>query len=146
MKYERFEDLPVPKDYILLGRLAVDDWADYRVLDRMLMYERRIESSMYRTMKEMEDLQKARKAEQAGANEEQSAQESPPPRRRRCDLKKQTQYSSGFMNTKGCTARSYGDKPREVRIENKANLEHDRGKDSPGSPCRPPEKATMKVK
>jgi len=33
-----------------LGKLVVEDFAEARVLDRMLMYERRIESSLYRTM------------------------------------------------------------------------------------------------
>jgi hypothetical protein len=50
------DEPPVPKDHLLLGRLAVKDWANYRVLDRMLMYEKRIESSMYRTMRELERL------------------------------------------------------------------------------------------
>ena len=58
------DEPPVPKDYMLLGRLAVKDWANYRVLDRMIMYERRIESSMYRAMRELERLQKAREAAQ----------------------------------------------------------------------------------
>jgi len=33
-----------------LGKLVVEDFAQARVLDRMLMCERRIESSLYRTM------------------------------------------------------------------------------------------------
>ena len=33
-----------------LGKLVVEDFAEARVLNRMLMYERRIESSLYRTM------------------------------------------------------------------------------------------------
>lgn len=61
------DELPVPKDHMILGRLAVRDFTDYRVIDRMLMYERRIESSMYRAMKELERLQKARKAGKAHA-------------------------------------------------------------------------------
>jgi hypothetical protein len=36
-----------------LGQVVVDDFADARVLDRLLMYERRIESSLYRTMAEL---------------------------------------------------------------------------------------------
>ncbi len=36
-----------------LGRALVRDFADGRVLERMLMYERRIEQSLYRTMAEL---------------------------------------------------------------------------------------------
>ncbi len=52
-----------------------------------MLYERRIESSMYKTMNELKKLQDARKAEQARA-ERQSAQESPTARRHKSDLKK----------------------------------------------------------
>jgi hypothetical protein len=36
-----------------LGRVVVEDFARARVLDRLLLYERRIESSLYRTMAEL---------------------------------------------------------------------------------------------
>ena len=52
---------PVPQDDneeppldIPLGRLAVKDCANYRVLDRLLMYERRIENSLHKTMLELQ--------------------------------------------------------------------------------------------
>ena len=40
------------------GRRAVQDFSLERVLDRMLVYERRIESSLYRTMAELRKLRK----------------------------------------------------------------------------------------
>jgi len=43
-----------------LGKLVVEDFAEARVLDRMLMYERRIESSLYRTMAELRKEREAR--------------------------------------------------------------------------------------
>ena len=39
-----------------LGRMAVDDFANARVLDRLLMYERRIEHSLYKTILELQRL------------------------------------------------------------------------------------------
>ncbi len=39
-----------------LGRLAIKDFANARVLDRLLMYERRIENSLYRTTLELQRL------------------------------------------------------------------------------------------
>ncbi|MEN6578245.1 MAG: hypothetical protein ABFD90_18010 [Phycisphaerales bacterium] len=47
-----------------LGKVVVADFAEARVLDRLLMYERRIESSLYRTMAQ---LRKEREACQARA-------------------------------------------------------------------------------
>ena len=46
---------------LALGRLAVKDFANARVLDRLLMYERRIESSLYKTILEIQRLNVMRK-------------------------------------------------------------------------------------
>jgi hypothetical protein len=48
-------------DHLALGRLAVKDFANARVLDRLLMYERRIESSLYKTLLEFQRLNIAKK-------------------------------------------------------------------------------------
>jgi hypothetical protein len=48
-----------------LGKAVVADFAEARVLDRMLMYERRIESSLYRTMAELRREREARVAADA---------------------------------------------------------------------------------
>jgi hypothetical protein len=49
-----------------IGRTVVRDFSDARVLDRLLMYERRIESSLYRTMNELQKLQHTQDRESAG--------------------------------------------------------------------------------
>ena len=41
---------------LALGRLAVKDFSHARVLDRLLMYERRIENSLYKTILEFQRL------------------------------------------------------------------------------------------
>ena len=41
---------------LALGRLAIVDFSNARVLDRLLMYERRIEHSLYRTILELQRL------------------------------------------------------------------------------------------
>jgi len=46
---------------LILGRLAVKDFSDARVLDRLLMYERRIENSLYKTILEFQRLNLIRK-------------------------------------------------------------------------------------
>jgi len=51
-------------DGLALGRIATKDFACCRVLDRMLMYERRIESSLIRLTKELRKQQLMRRVEQ----------------------------------------------------------------------------------
>jgi len=46
---------------LALGRLAVKDFSDARVLDRLLMYERRIEHSLYKTLLELQRLNLVKK-------------------------------------------------------------------------------------
>ncbi len=87
----------------------------------MMMYERRIESSMYKTMNELKKLQKARKAEEARAAKEQSAEESPPARRGKGDLKKQTQFASERIGAKLSVIKAYDDTTPAETGENKAN-------------------------
>ena len=41
---------------LALGRMAIKDFANARVLDRLLMYERRIEHSLYKTILEFQRL------------------------------------------------------------------------------------------
>jgi len=41
---------------LALGRVVSRDFANYRVLDRLGLYERRIEHSLYRTMGELQKL------------------------------------------------------------------------------------------
>jgi hypothetical protein len=50
-----------------LGRVLVEDFEGAKVLERMLVYERRIENSLYRTMGEFRRLQKDRQAESKAA-------------------------------------------------------------------------------
>jgi hypothetical protein len=57
-----------------LAKLVVEDFAGARVMDRMLMYERRIESSLYRTMAELRKEREARKT--AESQEASSSQEN----------------------------------------------------------------------
>jgi hypothetical protein len=51
---------------LALGRLAVKDFANARVLDRLLMYERRIEHSLFKTLLEFQRLNIARRLKDEG--------------------------------------------------------------------------------
>jgi len=46
----------VPDDTLALGRMAIKDFSNARVLERLLMYERRIENSLYKTLLEIQRL------------------------------------------------------------------------------------------
>jgi hypothetical protein len=46
---------------LALGRLAIKDFSNSRVLDRLLMYERRIEHSLYKTLLEIQRLNLVKK-------------------------------------------------------------------------------------
>jgi hypothetical protein len=60
-----------------LAKAVVEDFGGARVLDRMLMYERRIESSLYRTMAELRREREARTAA-AESKEASPSQDSLP--------------------------------------------------------------------
>jgi len=83
------DDPGVANDHLLLGRIATVDWSNSRVLDRMLMYERRIESSFYRTMTKLKKLQIMRSIEWEAA-EEKSVVQSPAAQGHNSDFVKQS--------------------------------------------------------
>ncbi len=56
-KLIQFSSNPSDSDpNLALGRLAAKDFASARVLERLLMYERRIENSLYKTLLELQRL------------------------------------------------------------------------------------------
>jgi hypothetical protein len=60
-------------DGLPLGRIGNKDFANCRILDRMLLYERRIESSLNRTMNELKSHKKIRRSERQDAGKEQAS-------------------------------------------------------------------------
>jgi hypothetical protein len=59
------------EDHLPLGRVARLDWSSSRVLERMMIYEKRIESSLHKTMDELKKQQIMRQVEQQYDYEEQ---------------------------------------------------------------------------
>jgi hypothetical protein len=128
-------------DDLPLGRIAISDWSYSRVLDRMLMYERRIESSMIKIMKELKrfqvmrriELQDAEKIEPSTSLRDEDATRSNPPSlkdeaatrstpaEKKVDLKKQSQFAVVQLGAKSYIKRDYGNKPAGGCDENKAN-------------------------
>jgi hypothetical protein len=114
-------------DDLPLGRIATSDWSCNRVLDRMLMYERRIENSMMKTMRELERRQLIRQFQQQEAEQELPRQE---PNQFRLapntagglitDLKKQSQFTLNLMGATPFLERAYDKIPLCGAQENKA--------------------------
>ncbi len=60
--YDQSQDGPsTSATHLALGRMAIKDFANARVLDRLLMYERRMEHSLYKTILELQRLHLIRK-------------------------------------------------------------------------------------
>ena len=54
-------DSSTPAEDHTLGRMIIKDFSNARVLERLLMYERRLENSLYKTIIELQKLQLMRK-------------------------------------------------------------------------------------
>ena len=92
---------------LVLGRAVIKDYSNSRVLDRLLMYERRIENSMLKMMNELRKLRLIREREEANAVGEE-------------DLKKQSQFAPARIDAKSYVGEEYENKPHRRLRENKA--------------------------
>ncbi len=127
-------------DLLPLGRIATSDWSNCRVLDRMLMYERRIENSVIKIMKELKRFQVMRRIELQDAekqiepstslrDEDATHSNTPsikdedatPKKEKHGDLKKQSQFTVVELGTRSYIKRDYGNKPAGGCDKNKAN-------------------------
>ena len=61
---------PAPAEELALGRMAIKDFSNARVLDRLLMYERRTEHSLFKTHLEFLRLRLMRNMENPNTSEQ----------------------------------------------------------------------------
>jgi len=108
-------------DELPLGRIATSDFAYCRVLDRMLMYERRIENSLQKTLSELERQQLIRQFQQQEAEQELSRQEPSLLTEKNGDLKKQSQFVPGLMGANSLLERDYDNNSPVGEDQNKPN-------------------------
>jgi len=146
---------------LLLGWATKDDFSETRVLDRMMLYERRIENSLHKTINRLKQYQVIRRVEKEDANRRQPARESShpagnlddlkeqnqnrpsagnpkhetrnPKRVEMAHLKKQSQFAVAHLAAKSCLHRGYDNNPAGVAEENKANPS---GQSMPERHCR----------
>ena len=131
----RLNEPGVDLDDLPLGRIATSDWSCNRVLDRMLMYERRIENSMMKTMRELERRQLIRLFQQQDAEQDKPSPSlrdsleghltaeaaTRSPREKNTDLKKQSQSGPGQNGATSFVKGDYDKIPAAGIKENKAN-------------------------
>jgi len=113
------DDPRFASDHLALGRIATRDWGYCRTLDRLLLYERRIENSLYKTINRLKQYQVIRQVEKGDANRQQ-APESNNPAGNLDDLKKQSQFAAAHLVAKPCIQGDYGNMPASGTEENKA--------------------------
>jgi hypothetical protein len=137
----RPDDPEYDLDGLALGRIGTKDFACCRVLDRMLMYERRIENSVIRLTKELRKQQLMRRIKQQNMSQEQAIAQTEALMGKKVnlkkqsqsrlapntagglltDLKKQSQFMPGLMDVTPFVKEGYGDNSPAGDVKNKAN-------------------------
>jgi hypothetical protein len=109
----RPEDPEYDLDGLALGRIGTKDFACCRVLDRMLMYECRIESSVVRLTKELRKQRLMRRIERREIDQEQAIAQTEALMEKKVNLKKQSQFDRSAFSV-----------PRAANtdLKNKANF------------------------
>jgi hypothetical protein len=104
-----------------LGQVAWKDFADGRVLDRLILYERRIENSMLRMLREFKKQQIMKQIIQQDTSQQQFVPKRSLSAEKNSNLKKQTQFPPGMMGTNPYMTGDYGDMSMFSAGVNKAN-------------------------
>jgi hypothetical protein len=113
-------DASASNDDLVLGRSAIKDYSNSRVLDRLLMYERRIENSMFKTINELRRLRLIRELEEANAVDEEFKADSSLSGDHKVNYAKQSQFAPAQMGASTIVAERYENKSRRGLRENKA--------------------------
>jgi hypothetical protein len=71
-RFGKFKELEAGQLDLTLGHIAVKDFANTRALDGLIMYERRIESSLYKTLFEFGRRQSIRKKQSPNSVDEET--------------------------------------------------------------------------
>ena len=116
-----YDDSRRSADHLPLGKMATSDWSNCRVIDRMMLYERRIESSMTRMLREFKKQQIMRRIEFQDTGYHPAINGTRAPMEKKVDLKKQSQYVPGLMGATSFIKGDYGNNPVHGIGENKPN-------------------------
>ena len=106
---------------LLLGWATKDDFSDTRILDRLMLYERRIENSLHKSIIRLKQYQVVRKVEKEDPNQQRPAPEARHPAKNLDDLKKQSQFAAAHLTAMPCMEGGYDNNPAGGYEENKPN-------------------------
>ncbi len=120
------DDPRFASDHLALGRIAKRDWGYSRILDRLLLYERRIENSLYKTINRLKQYQVIRQIQldetlKPSPSVKEEAAGHSQPAYTLSDLKKQSQYAAAHLGAKPLMQGDYNNNPACSDEENKAN-------------------------
>ena len=107
-------------DHLVLGRMTAMDWSSERVLERLFMYERRIELSMFQTMNKLKTLQIMRRVEYTEASKRQHAADNGPVQDHTADHEKQSRSARYPLLAKALLQHGYESIDRLDMPQNKA--------------------------
>ena len=119
------DDPRFASDYLALGRIATRDWGYCRIFDRLLLYERRIENSLYKTINRLKQYQVIRQikldeARKPSPSVKEEAAGHSQPAYTLDDLKKQSQFAAAHLGAKPLMQGDYNNNPASGDDENKA--------------------------
>ena len=83
-----------------LGQAAVRDFSYFRVIEKVTLYARRMETNLIKTMKELKKLQTERRTTQVWAAERQATEQIAPAETNTNELKKRTQSPASGRKSK----------------------------------------------
>ena len=111
---------------LLLGWATKDDFSETRILDRMMLYERRIENSLYKTINRLKQYQVIRQIKldetpKPSPSLKEEAATRRAPAYTLSDLKKQSQFAAAHLGAKPLMKGDYDNIPASGDEENKAN-------------------------
>ncbi|MEN7974160.1 MAG: hypothetical protein ABFR47_10050, partial [Verrucomicrobiota bacterium] len=114
------EKFTIPEPAKALGRIARNDWASDKVLERLMIYERRIENSMLKMIRMLKKLQIVRRVETEGfaddPPDETAALTNPA-----AYPAKQTQFTRAMEDVMAYASKGYDNSGWPDTTENKAN-------------------------
>ena len=113
-------------DDLPLGRIATSDWSNGRVLERLMLYERRIENSLYKTINRLKQYQVIRQikldeTDKPSPSVKEEAATRRAPADKLSDLKKQSQFTQPLMGVTSYMKGEYDNNPASGLEENKPN-------------------------
>ena len=114
-------DCLIEEDHLPLGRMVTKQWSNnLKIIEKLFMHERRIESSMNRTINKLKKLQIMRRIEREDA-EEKLVAKTTAAENNNIAFVKQSQFAPDRMRATLSIRKDYEDKPLAEVQENKTN-------------------------